>query len=114
MATRKTKGKRRGGKLTGRGLRTSAQRRGGRKVKKLASRITKLRKTLRTVLDTAAVKKRVVKIRYDHLRNGRVRYQPIDAKPGKGLSPSYASRQGARRAARKQFKGSRVVAVVAA
>lgn len=112
MATRKTKGKRRGGKLTGRGLRTSAQRRGRRK--KLTGRITKLRKTLRTVLDTAAAKKRVVKIRYDHLRNGRVRYQPIDAQPGKGLSPSYASRQGARRAARKQFKGSRVVAVVAA
>lgn len=113
MATRKTKGKRRGGKLTGRGLRTSAQRR-GRRGKKLVGRITKLRKTLRTVLDTAAAKKRVVKIRYDHLRNGRVRYQPIDAKPGTGLSASYASRQGARRAARKQFKGSKVVAVVTA
>lgn len=57
--------------------------------------------------------KRVVHIRYSRTRGGRVRYTPLDA-GRKTASPSYASRQGARRAARKQFKGSKVVAMVGA
>lgn len=79
----------------------------------MATRTTKGSRRRTTVRKRAAAR-RVVKIHYRRTRGGRVCYQPINEAGTKGLSASYASRQGARRAAVKHFKGARVVAVVAA
>jgi hypothetical protein len=61
---------------------------------------------------TAARQPKVVRIRYLRTTTGRVRFVPLDG--GVGIRQSFASRQGARRAARRLYKGCRVVAVVAA
>lgn len=77
------------------------------KVAKAAVRAER-RHTRRLKKGTKRVARTVVKIRYVRTRQGRVRFQPVPAQ-GRRLSPSYASRQGARRAACKAFKGYKVV-----
>jgi hypothetical protein len=101
--------------LTGRGLRSSAQRRHrGKKLGTSARRQRLARVTARAARRTPAKAKRPVqKIRYGRTKAGRVRWQPIEAAKD-SWSVSYASRQGARRAARRALKPARVVAVVAA
>lgn len=100
MATRKTKGSK------VKKLGTSAKR---QKVARAKAR------SFRTAVRRAVEKttrKKLMKIRYVRTTTGRVRFIPLEGTLGS--KQSYASRQGARRAARKLYKGLKVVAVVAA
>jgi hypothetical protein len=118
--------------LSGRGLRTSAQQRGSRPParqhkrrrppsrtqRRAKAKVARITRAVKKALDrrpggAKRLVKAVQKIRYGRTTTGRVRFQPIDAAKN-DWSVSYASRQGARRAARRLFKPSRVVAVVPA
>ena len=113
MATRKTN--KRGAARARRAAREARVNRARRRVaKKLGTSAKRqLQARIRAKLDRAPrLKKKVVKIRYVRTPTGRVRFIPLTGTVGSKVS--YASRQGARRAARRLYKGCTVVAVVAA
>jgi hypothetical protein len=85
-----------------------ARRKGGKKLGTSARR----QRAARVKAKALRAPRRVTKIIYVRTRTKRVRYRSAD--PEGAWSPqSYASRQGARRAAKRQFKGTRVVCVPA-
>ena len=83
----------------------AAKRRKARKLKKLGTSARRQQKA-RT---NARAGRRITRIVYVRTRQKRVRYRAGD----QWSKQSYASRQGARRAAKRQFKGTRVIAVPA-
>ncbi len=115
MATRKTKGS----KVKKLGTSAKRQKVARAKARSFRKAVRKAVErthdpTLRTKSGTPQRRRsaKLMKIRYVRTTTGRVRFIPLEGTLGS--KQSYASRQGARRAARKLYKGLKVVAVVAA
>jgi hypothetical protein len=112
MATRKTKGN----KVTRAVVARRAARKKARSFRKAVRKAVERTHdpTLRTKSGTPQRRRaaKLMQIRYVRTTTGRVRFIPLLGTVGS--KQSYASRQGARRAARKLYKGYRVIAVVAA
>ena len=76
---------------------------------RLGRAMAKAKRTATRRKARARVPRRITRIVYVRTKQKRVRYHAGD----QWSKQSYASRQGARRAAKRQFKGTRVIAVPA-